>query len=439
MGIPVVIVPSGGLPVTVATNGLGIPMTLASNGLGRPVTFTAKGIPVVGISNDPFAQFTYDLNTVAGTVKGGTQPYGNQAADTRFFQQAGNLVATYSPKQDGTLGLIGAAGLRRTDRGEWQYPSINTRALWNRDLTNAVWVKDAGVAAAKNQTGADGTANACSSLTWTVDDAKCLQTVTSSVLDRIVQCDIKRLSGTAALEWTFDNGATWQTLVAQNEVLPSFDVMRPKMAFQAAITNPIIGLRSKAGNAFAFDFLMMFSPPTNWPSLTPIHARPIVTNATVQTFLERAFASTSSGPSPLATAATGKFAMYIQQRSSRLGGFPITSASNLFVSVTPAGAVKFQNGSSGACQTADGVWRADADLSRVNKIVVQCDGTTLAATCNGVHAAAPTGTVGLDPLLDHFDWGTNGAGVNSIFGINERIAMVPNYMFSAADRLSMTS
>jgi len=52
MAWPVVIKPSGGLPVTVAANGRGTPMTLATNGYGIPVTFAANALPVVGITQE---------------------------------------------------------------------------------------------------------------------------------------------------------------------------------------------------------------------------------------------------------------------------------------------------------------------------------------------------------------------------------------------------
>ena len=55
MGTPVVIVPSGGRPVTVATNGFGIPVTEATNGYGIPVTEdpNGNGLAVVGITFGP--------------------------------------------------------------------------------------------------------------------------------------------------------------------------------------------------------------------------------------------------------------------------------------------------------------------------------------------------------------------------------------------------
>lgn len=52
MPTPIVVVASGGLPVTEATNGLGMPVVQAANGLGIPVTIVASGgTPVVGSGN----------------------------------------------------------------------------------------------------------------------------------------------------------------------------------------------------------------------------------------------------------------------------------------------------------------------------------------------------------------------------------------------------
>ncbi|WKA31598.1 hypothetical protein [Bradyrhizobium roseum] len=49
MGFPVVIVPSGGLPVTEAANGFGTPVEIAANGFGFAVTIVASGgLPVIG-------------------------------------------------------------------------------------------------------------------------------------------------------------------------------------------------------------------------------------------------------------------------------------------------------------------------------------------------------------------------------------------------------
>lgn len=385
---------------------------------------------------DPFSLFTQDIDWRVPSVKGGPQSFTGSPGAGNDFRQGGNAVVCYAPNAAGTLSAMSSTAFRRTDKGEMQYPSINTGLKWNRDLTNVLWVRDAGVAAAKNQTGADGSANAASSLTWTIDDARCMQSFTSTVFDRMLQCDIKRLSGSAALECTMDGGTSWQTVVVQGS---AYDVWRPSVNFQAAVTNPVVGWRSKAGNSFAFDFALLIVPPSNWPSLAPIHARPITTSATVQTFIERAYASFPDS-SPLATIARGAFGFFWQGRSSRQGGYPMTSASKLFLNaIGGTGEVVFKNGVSGATTTPAGVWRYDNALTQVNKIAGWCDATNLRMACNGVLGGAATGTLGLDTALDHWDLGTNGAGQNSIFGINERISMGPNISFTDAQLVAMTT
>src|SRR6185436_7231069 len=54
MATPVVVVTTGGRPVTVATNGRGTPMTVVTNGYGIPVRVVASGgMPVVGVGTGP--------------------------------------------------------------------------------------------------------------------------------------------------------------------------------------------------------------------------------------------------------------------------------------------------------------------------------------------------------------------------------------------------
>ena len=49
MPMPIVVVASGGTPVTEATNGYGTPVVQALNGKGTPVVIVASGgAPVVG-------------------------------------------------------------------------------------------------------------------------------------------------------------------------------------------------------------------------------------------------------------------------------------------------------------------------------------------------------------------------------------------------------
>lgn len=52
MAVPIVVVVSGGRPVTEAANGMGVAVVQALNGFGIPVTIVASGgLPVVGSGN----------------------------------------------------------------------------------------------------------------------------------------------------------------------------------------------------------------------------------------------------------------------------------------------------------------------------------------------------------------------------------------------------
>jgi len=67
MATPVVVVTTGGMPVTVATNGLGTPMTVVSNGYGIPVRVVASGgMPVVGVVTGP--DVTAPIITSSNTI-----------------------------------------------------------------------------------------------------------------------------------------------------------------------------------------------------------------------------------------------------------------------------------------------------------------------------------------------------------------------------------
>jgi hypothetical protein len=54
MALVVVIVASGGLPVTEVSSGKGLPVVIVANGRAVPVTIVASGgLPVVGSSGSP--------------------------------------------------------------------------------------------------------------------------------------------------------------------------------------------------------------------------------------------------------------------------------------------------------------------------------------------------------------------------------------------------
>lgn len=71
MSTPIVIIASGGIPVTEAANGLGTPVSVAANGLGIPVTVVASGgMPVVGSQQIQLSAATIASNATVGTTIG---------------------------------------------------------------------------------------------------------------------------------------------------------------------------------------------------------------------------------------------------------------------------------------------------------------------------------------------------------------------------------
>ena len=68
MALSVVVVASGGLPVTEAVNGVGLPITVATNGYGIPVTVVASGgLAVVGTSTGGSAGPNYRMPALLGS------------------------------------------------------------------------------------------------------------------------------------------------------------------------------------------------------------------------------------------------------------------------------------------------------------------------------------------------------------------------------------
>lgn len=120
--------------------------------------------------------------------------------------------------------------------------------LRNRDLTNASWVKT-NCTAAKDQTGADGTASGASRITATSANGTCLQTITLASSVRRHSAYIKRLVGTGTIEMTTDNGSTWTAVVPTAAWLP-YEIPGQ------TVTNPVCGFRiGTSGDSIAVDFV----------------------------------------------------------------------------------------------------------------------------------------------------------------------------------------
>jgi hypothetical protein len=71
MSLPIVIVASGGIPVTEAANGLGTPVSVAANGMGTAVTVVSSGgMPVVGSQQIQLSSATVLSTATVGTTIG---------------------------------------------------------------------------------------------------------------------------------------------------------------------------------------------------------------------------------------------------------------------------------------------------------------------------------------------------------------------------------
>jgi hypothetical protein len=379
-------------------------------------------------ARNPFALFTYDIDFAAGTVKGGTQPYGNNTNDGRLFRDPSNITATFCPNAAGTLSSVGAAGLRRTTKGVWSYMSGTNSVLWNRDLTNAVWTKT-NMTASKTTTGADGAANAATRLTATADGATVTQAFTSTVAQKVLSLDIKRVTGTGDITLSLDGGAT------RTSILSGLTTSYTQKFITQSVTNPTIEIRfATNGDVCDVDLVQMCVPSIAGLNI-PTQQRYATTTATVINSQSRPnVASADAGP--LFPVTNAPFGFYWQGRSERpTGGYVITSDGTLFCNVTGTGAITFTENPA-ASTTAAGVWRTG--LGNINKVAGWVSSTQIKVACNGQLGNLGSGVV-FSGSQTHWDLGTNGSGANTLMGLNERFAVGANLVFTDAELISMTT
>lgn len=390
-----------------------------------------------GGSIPPLQRFTYGVDFVAGTAIGGFQTYGNNTDDGRLFRDPTNVSAGFAPAANGLLVATSAAGLRRTTRGHWSYPTETILDLQDRDMTNAAWVKSgagADVTVTKNQAGADGAANAACLVTFNNANGTVLQTITMASNTVVYTAYVKRVTGSGIIRMTVDGGTTWTDITAQIGV----GAYAQAFITQAAVTNPVLGFQgATATDAIAVDFNQIYNPVNSLNLPNPS----VGTTVGSTLFFSQSRPSANNAdaaPKSLITTAQGNFAFFWQGRSMRpSGGFIITGATAIFCQVQGDGSVKF-SANAGNATTGAGVWRSDNGLTQVNKVAGYFTGAgTIKIACNGSLGSGSGATT--TPALDHFDLGTNGAGQNSIYGINEKFLMGPNLTFSDADLIAMTT
>jgi hypothetical protein len=148
----------------------------------------------------------------------------------------------------GWLLNFASGAVRATDAGLTIEPATTNVVLWNRDLTNAVWV-GSNMTAAKDQQGVDGASNAASSILATAANASILQAITLASSQRAQSAFVRRITGSGAVSMTTDGGATWTAItVGANWAQVSIPAQ--------TLANPSVGFKlATSGDKIAVDFV----------------------------------------------------------------------------------------------------------------------------------------------------------------------------------------
>jgi len=185
-----------------------------------------------------------DMNFLTG------QYYGGNLSDLLSVTRAAPAT-TYAENSAGLLVPFAANTLRLTNKGLFVEEARTNIVFWNRDLTNAVWTKS-NITVAKDQTGADGTANAASSITATSANGTVLQSITFASSSRLQSAYMKRLVGTGNVDMTTDGGTTWTTVSGSINSAGYTSVVIPAQT----LANPTVGFRIvTSGDSIAVDFV----------------------------------------------------------------------------------------------------------------------------------------------------------------------------------------
>lgn len=199
-----------------------------------------RSVILNGKQSWPMPGFTFDVDFVNNRYwHNGTVP---MSTIDSFTGSPGNAVNT-----SGIWLPFSTNVARRTNTGLLSESSRTNTVLWNRDLTNAVWVSaGSGVTATKNQVGIDGIVNAASTLTANTNGGTILQTRVLGSATRIQSTWIKRLVGSGNVSMTAD-GITF-TVIATTSVWT-----RVRIPVQTVL-NPVFGFKfDTAGDSVAVD------------------------------------------------------------------------------------------------------------------------------------------------------------------------------------------
>lgn len=378
----------------------------------------SRGIGLVGATPppppDPFAAAVYDLNFFSNTYKGGLL--------TEMVREAGNYVGGfYEIEATGALVSTAANVIQRTANGLEVWPQRRNVVLWNRDLTNAAWVKT-NLTAVKDQIGRDGVVNAASRITATADGGTVLQVITLASSARAQSVDIKRISGAGTLEMTMDGGVTWVALAGITGSYTRLSIPTQTLA------NPQVGFRiGTGGDSFAIDYVQNEDSNTVGPRIA---------TTTASTLRPQNRATCQDLP-PLRDIVKGDvFGFYWEGRMDVAGGggaFVSDVAGGFQVRTSNTGVLALGTAGTGPTTPTDGY-----KFGQIQKIagVMTAPGAGGCKMClNG--GSILTGSINSNSTITHFDVGTNGAGANNIRGIVKRIAFFNS--LTDAELVSLTA
>lgn len=369
---------------------------------------------------------TYDLNFATQTYAGGIQPQGNNNDDGRFFrQQIAQNAPMLSENADGSLFSQNYQGLRIGSRGMWVERSGSANPiLWNRDLTNAVWVKT-NCTALKNLTGRDGATNAASRLTATADGATVLQTLSAASSSRQWVFDIAIISGSGVVQYTIDNGATWTNI--PTPVFKNGIWSRVRIPNQTVGLNAVVGFKLQTnGDVVGFD---LQSQNTGTIADSPV----IQTTAPLTRQRDRPSTEIIGGGTTAEAHGSG-FADYINANADwglyaewehfEAVDNAVIFGTNLQVPSGSTDIVRWAPGTGTPIGPANTIqFSSTMGTPVVNKCIALCVGGQGLICLNG--GTVVTGAVsGPYTALTHFDVLTNGAGAACGGGVMRRLALL---------------
>ena len=357
--------------------GTGNVLLCDAGGTGRTMTVTGSWTQVYYKAPATGTGFFYIQLATSGDAidvyAAGGSLVGAETTPRTQDQVITTSAAHYGPRFTAALGSGTVLGVLEEE-------ARTNIVLWNRDLTNAAWVKT-NATAAKTQTGIDNVANSASVITATAGNGTVLQSVTLASSQRMQTAYVKRVTGSGVINMTTDGGATWTAITvtaAYTRVrIPAQTVTNPQFGFQI-VTN---------GDAIAVDYVQN---ETGASETTPIYTQAAAVARPAETIQAAGAALTAlQGANWTAFVETAALPGVVAGSTALLG----LNASQTVLYVGNATQVATYNGSSGLTATVGssgnfttGAVRAGIASSSSGRSLV-ANGGTVSTDAN---SAAPT-------------------------------------------------